>query len=110
MAASAAQITDVRENLGETIPEGETAAATLFTDEQITSWIDQGKGLPYATLLGWRKKMAHYANLVNVTDGAASRTFSDLFDHAAAMVKFWSDQVVNPATKGRTRVGKIVRS
>lgn len=110
MAATTEQILDVRENLGEVIPEGETEAASLFTDAQITAWIDLGKGQAYATLTGWRKKMAHYANLVNVTDGAASRTFSDLFDHAVTMVKQWEGIVVNPATKGRTRVGKIIRS
>ena len=110
MSATPAQIIDVRENLGEVVPAGGTEADTLFTDVQISSWIDQGKGQAYATLTGWRKKMAHYANLVNVTDGAASRTFSDLFDHAVTMVRQWEGIIVSPATKGRTRVGKIVRS
>lgn len=102
-------VNEVRENIGENIPAGGTEADTLFTDEQIEAWINDTSSLDSASLRGWKKKMAELANLANVTDGAASRTFSDLFEHAKQMVALYTDLAVGP-TAGRARVGKIVRS
>lgn len=100
---------EVRENLGEVIPSGGTDADTMFTDAQIATWINNTANLDAATLRGWKVKLANYANLVNVTDGAASREMSDLFDHAQEMVKYYGKLAVGP-TSGRSRVGRIVRS
>lgn len=109
MAATQEQITNVREMLGESIPQGGTEADTMFPDARVTAWIE-GSTLPEgAALSGWRAKAAHFANLVNVTDGAASREMSDLLDHALAMIKLYTGLSMGPAY-GRTRVGKIIRS
>lgn len=97
------QVTEVREMLGET-----DTTNTLFTDERIMVWIDDSDSLEAAALVGWQRKAAHWAGLVNVTDGAAARAFSDLFDHAQNMIKFYT-KLASPVA-GRTRIGKIVRS
>lgn len=101
--ATPEQVTEVREMIGETDTDN-----TLFTDERIESWIDGSQTLEGAALTGWQRKAAHWAGLVNVTDGAASRTFSDLFDHAQNMIKTYT-KLASPVA-GRTRVGRIVRS
>jgi hypothetical protein len=108
MAASEDDLTEVRENIGETIPEGGAETDTLFTDEQIGKWIEGSPSLETASLKGWKKKMAYFSNLVNVTDGAAAREMSDLFIHAQAMVKLYTGLAAGP-TAGRSRVGKIIR-
>lgn len=109
MATQQDNIDEVRENIGEVIPDGGTEADTLFTNEQILKWIGDTSSLDAASLKGWKKKMADFANLANVTDGAASRTFGDLFDHARQMVALYTELAIGP-TAGRARVGKIVRS
>jgi hypothetical protein len=109
MATIQENITEVRENIGEVIPEGGVEGDTMFTDAQIATWINNTASNDEASLRGWKIKMANFANLVNVTDGAASREFSDLFDHAVTMVKTYTKLASGPAA-GRSRVGKIVRS
>jgi len=106
--ATEAQVNEVRENIGETIPANGVDSDTMFTDEQIIAWIDGTTNLDAASLRGWKVKLAHFANLVNVTDGAASREMSDLFEHAKEMVKTYTKLAQGPAA-GRTRVGRIVR-
>lgn len=103
------QTVTLRNMLGEVVPVGGTEEDTLFTDEQLTSWINESATLDAAALQGWKIKMAHFANLVDTTDGAAARALSDLFAHAQAMVKMYGNLVLGP-TAGRSRVGKIVRS
>lgn len=95
--------------LGETVGADQLEGDTMFTDEQIQTWIDHALSLEHAALRGWRAKLARYSDLVNVTDGAASRSFSDLSNNARYMVDLYSD-LVRGATFGRTRIGKIVRS
>ena len=109
MAATENQITTVREMLGESIPQGGSEADTMFPDGRVTAWIEAATSLEGAALAGWRVKAAHFANLVNVTDGAASREMSDLLDNALAMIKLYSGLAQGP-TYGRSRVGKIVRT
>jgi len=106
--ATQAQITDVREMLGESVPQGGSEADTMFPNDRVTAWIDGSTSLEGAALSGWRAKAAHFANLVNVTDGAASREMSDLLDHALAMIKLYTGLSRGPAY-GRSRVGKIIR-
>lgn len=99
----------LRAMLGETIGTGETEADTLFTDAQLTVWIGATKNLEAAAVKGWRAKMASYAGLVDVVDGASQRKMSDLFDHAKQMIAYYTLASRGPAA-GRTTVGKIVRS
>lgn len=108
MATVQEQIAEVRENIGEQIPSEGVETDTMFMDTQIETWIINAGSVNGASLRGWKVKMAHFANLVNVTDGAASREMSDLFDHAQEMVKIYTKLAVGP-TAGRTRVGRIVR-
>lgn len=106
--AEAAQITSLRLLLGEAIPEGGSEADTLFTDEALSVWIDSSPNLERAAYEGWRAKAGHFANLVTVTDGAASREFSDLLENARQMVSMYQRSSAGP-TEGRARVGRIVR-
>lgn len=106
--STAEQISDLRVMLGETIAEGETEAETLFTDAQLTRWIEGTDNLEAAAAKGWQGKMANFANLVDVTDGAASRALSDLMENAKAMVAMYTKLSRGPVA-GRARVGKIVR-
>lgn len=108
MATQQDLIDNFRMYTGEVIPEDGSAADTLFTDEWITTTINATPSMDAAVLEGWKVKQAHFANLVNVIDGAAARTFSDLFLHASNMVAQYTKLAIGP-TYGRTRVGKIVR-
>lgn len=106
-------LTDVnrlRELLGEPIPEDGTESDTLFTDERLEDLLTVANDdLDRAAFEGWRIKAAHFANLVNVTDGNAVRQMSDLLDHADKMVKYYLRSSSGP-TEGRTRIGRIVRT
>lgn len=106
--ATADEIIAVRESIGELIPEGGSEGDTLFPDARISAWIDESSSLDAASLRGWKAKLASLSNLVDVTDGAASRALSDAFDHAQEMVRFYTKLAIGPSA-GRTRVGKIVR-
>lgn len=103
-----AKIRQLRLLLGEPIPEGGSAADTLFTDAQLTIWIESSPDIERAAYDGWRAKAAHFANLVDVTDGAASRALSDLLGNARAMITLYA-RSSGGATSGRSRVGRIVR-
>lgn len=107
-----AAITDaerLRALLGEEIIPGSVATDTLFSDAQITDLLLQaGNNLDRAAFEGWRIKAASLANLVDVTDGNASRAMSDLLSNAEKMVRFYQRSSAGP-TEGRTRIGRIVR-
>lgn len=103
------KVTELRVMLGESITAESPEADSMFTNEQLGKWITASSdNLNIAAVKGWQAKMANFAGLVNVTDGAASREFSDLMDHAEVMVKMYSKLALGP-TVGRSRVGKIVR-
>lgn len=105
--ATSEQVKALRQKIGESIPPDGTESDTLFTDAEVGVWVDNYT--PHlAAAEGWEAKMAHWANLVNVTDGAASRELSDLMDHAEKMVSYYRRQALGPV-RSRTRVGKIVR-
>lgn len=106
--ATPEEVAQLRDLLGEAIPEGGTEADTLFTDEKLGLLLDNSPGLQRAALEGWRIKAAHFANLVNVTDGNASREMSDLLTNAEKMVRMWQRTPAGP-TEGRTRIGRVVR-
>lgn len=105
------EVTEVRELIGESIPDGGSATDTMFSDVQVSNWITLSSSPEGAALRGWRAKMANYSSLVTVTDGAALRQLSDLMTHAEYMVKYYTGLTSSPpAAAGRTRIGKIVRT
>jgi len=96
--------------IGETVPDGGDASETLVTTEQLDDWLSLAENnMNKAALLGWQFKLAHWANLVTVIDGASTRQFSDLMGHAQQMIDYYTDVTSGPSRK-QTRVGKIVRS
>lgn len=107
--ATPAEVESVRDMIGEPIPEDGVETDTMFTDAKIESWIDDAASLEAAAVRGWSVKLAQWAGLVDVTDGAASRALSDLMDHGRAMLRLYQDLALGP-TAGRTRIGKIVRT
>ena len=104
--ATSDQVHELRGMLGDSAAED---VETLIEDEDIARWIDSTTSIDAAAAKGWRYKMAQYADLVDVTDGAASRKLGDLIGHAALMIKMYDGLAEGP-TSGRARVGKIVRS
>jgi len=106
--------TSVRQKLGETIPAGGTASDTMFTDAEIQGWIEQGATINHAVVEGWEAKLAHFSNLVDVTDGAASRKLGDLAEQAEARLKYYRGRIAagpdDGLTRSRTRIGRIVRN
>lgn len=103
---SSKAVTALRAMLGESVSEEDEDS--MFTDEVLQVWIDDSSTLNQAALTGWHTKLAHYANLVNVTDGASAREMGTLFTNAQAMVKLYTGLAQGP-TFDRARVGKIVR-
>lgn len=99
----------LRALLGEQIPEGGSATDTLFSDAEIVDLLETEGSVERAALGGWRVKAAHFANLVNVTEGNASREMSDLLKNAQEMIKLYTRSSTGP-TEGRTRVGRIRRA
>ena len=110
-------IAQVRQKIGETVVPGGLASDTMFSDSEVSAWIDEATVLDQAVVDGWEAKLAHWSNLVDVTDGAASRALSDLMEHGQAMVKYYRSRVaagpdsgLGGVNRGRTRIGKIVRN
>lgn len=99
----------VRALIGESIPTGKTAADTMFSDDEIADFLEQGFNEPLAAAYwGWMEKAANYANLVNVNEGNAAREMSDLHRQAMRMADRYVGYVNTPS-RGRARMGKIVR-
>lgn len=99
----------LRQLLGESIPEGGQAGDTLFSEAEIAQLlVDTDSNLDLAAHEGWKIKAANFANLVNVTEGNASRAMSDLAANAARMVSMYARSSAGP-TEGRTRLGRIRR-
>lgn len=95
--------------IGEKIPDGGVAADTNFSDAEIDDLLAQaGSDIDRAAVEAWRIKAAMYANLVNVTEGNASRQMSDLHKHALLMVDRLSKSS-SSLTQGRARIGVIRR-
>ena len=80
----------------------------VITDDQINDLLSETSDLERAALGGWRIKAAYYADLIDITEGNASRKMSQLHAHAMAMIKSYSQSRGGP-TEGRTRIGRIVR-
>lgn len=100
----------LRDLLGEAIPEGGDESDTLFTDEKIDDLLSTANGdVERAAYEGWRVKAAQLSDLVDLTEGNASRAMSDAHAHALDMVKHFQRASGGP-TEGRTRIGRIRRS
>lgn len=97
--------------LGEVIPDGETEGDTNFSNNQLEEILESNGGvIERAAFEAWRQKAAIFANLVNVTEGNASRNMSDLHKHALDMMKaYQSSGPGSTLTQGRTRIGRIRR-
>lgn len=107
MNRTAAQHT--RALLGELFAAPQTAADTMFSDNEIEDFLEQGFGNPQAAAYwGWMEKAANYAALVNVNEGNAAREMSDLHRQALRMADRYVGYVETPS-RGRARMGNIVR-
>jgi hypothetical protein len=101
-------IQQLRSLLGEDIPEGGSAADTLFSDLEIQSYIDSTPNLDRAAYEGYRVKAARLGNLVDTTEGNSQKKFSQARASAIEMMKVYSKASGGP-TEGRTRIGRIKR-
>lgn len=101
------EVTALRMRIGERIPAGGTADDTMFSEAELQAIVNNNSTPDGAALEAWEAKRAELANLVNVTDGAASRALSDAFAHADDMVVYYTRKV--NGRSGRTRIGKIIR-
>lgn len=109
MAASAEEITKLRNMLAEAIPPGGAESDTLFTNVRLDEIITECNGnLEAAAYEGWREKAGILAGMVDVVEGASSRELSKLHTQALNMVKVYQRSSGGP-TEGRTRIGKVVR-
>ena len=99
----------VRALLGEVIPSGGSATDTMFSDDEVDDFLEQGFDDPNAAAYwGWMEKAANYAKMVNVNEGNAARELSDLHRQALRMADRYVGWVETPS-RGRARMGKIVR-
>lgn len=100
----------LRSMLGEEIPSGGTEEDTLFTSEKVVDLLTAAGGdLNQASVAGWRLKAAHFANLVNVTEGNSSRAMSDLHTNALAMAAHYqkASDGTPEGVGGRVVIGTI---
>lgn len=80
-----------------------------FSDTTLQAILDRSAGDPErAAAEVWTIKAAKAAQLVDVTEGNASRAMSDMLGHALDMVKLYQGSSSGP-TEGRTRIGRIRR-
>jgi hypothetical protein len=100
--------TDLRLKLGEPTE----AEGSLFTDDQLDLMLRGSTNILWASVRGWEAKVAHFSNLVDVTDGAASRKLGTLYENALDMLKYYRGRVTGgpeSTARVRTRIGKIIR-
>jgi len=99
----------LRQLLGENIPEGGTEDDTMFSDEQIEDFLNQGNSdIDASAYYGWKAKMAELANLVNVTEGNSSREMGELHKAAKRMTDMYAG-FAPTSGRGRVKVGRIRR-
>lgn len=99
----------VRALIGESIPDGKAASDTMFSDDEVEDFLESGnQDVFQAAYWGWMEKAANYAKMVNVNEGNAARELSDLHRQALRMADRYVGYVNTPS-RGRARMGKIVR-
>lgn len=100
----------LRQLLGEVIPPDGTSDDTMFSEEEITDFLDRAYAdVDAAAYYGWQAKMSQLANLVNVTEGNASREMGELHKNAKRMVDQFAGHAPTSG-RGRARIGSISRS
>lgn len=100
----------LRSLLGEEIPNGSTAADTLFSEAQIVDLLDRHATVESAAAEGWDKKAAVFTNLVDVQEGDSKRSMSDLSLNAQKMADHFRSPGIITGSAGRTRTSRIARS
>lgn len=99
----------VRALLGESVPVGGDETNTMFSDAEIDDFVEQGVDDVYASAYwGWIEKAANYSRLVDVNEGNAARSLSDLHRQALRMITRFEAYVPTPG-RGRARMGNIIR-
>jgi len=100
--------TELRLKLGE---PSETDGS-IFSDDEVDVMLKVSGNILQATVAGWEHKASHFAGLVDVTDGAASRKLGSLLDNAEKMLKYYQRKLAfgpESPSRTRTRVGRIIR-
>lgn len=97
--------------LGEVIPESGSDADTLFSDEDITSFLTEANNdVNVAATIGWNVKAANLAHLVDMAEGSSRRQLSQRWEQAQKMAAhFASISGVDAASKA-TRIKQIERA
>lgn len=57
----------------------------------------------------WGIRAASFSQLVNTTESGSTRNLGDLYKNAMAMKAHYDSLGVEGVTRGRTRIGRIVR-
>lgn len=90
-------------------PQPTDGTTPEFSDQQLTDMLEAAQDDPErAAAEGWTMKAAQYSQMVDVTEGNASRAMSDMQAHALNMVKLFQKSTPGP-TEGRTQIGRIRR-
>lgn len=94
----------VRLQCGESIPSGGSDADTMFTDDQIQTFLDMNnQSVNGATANAWRVKAANFASQVDVTEGNSQRKMSQAYQQAKSQATYWANQPDNNAYIGKSR-------
>jgi len=94
----------VRLQCGESIPPGGSDADTMFTDDQIQTFLTMNNNSVNAsTANAWRVKAAWFASQVDVVEGNSQRKMSQAYTQANSQAKYWANQPDNNAYIGRSR-------
>lgn len=76
-----------------------------YADDELNSRLSDAVGDRNVVALEvWQEKMSAAASLVNTSEGGSSRSMSQAFDHAQAMVEHFQSLV-----GGTTRIRKLTR-
>ena len=88
---------------------GETDTTSAWEAHDIDLLLGDADSLEAAAALGWEKKAARYAELVDISESGSSRKNSQLRTSALEMHAFWqekaseTDPIPGPAHGSRTR-------
>lgn len=91
--------------LGEVIPAGGSDQNTMFSTNDIETFLSQGGTVTGAAALGWMAKAGNLARLVDVSEGPSKRYLQQRHANALAMIEHYRTQA-----PGRTRIGRISRA
>lgn len=97
--------------LGEVIPEGGSDTDTMFTDAEITAFLDDTADTFAAAALGWNAKAANLAHLVDMAEGSSRRSFSQRWENAIKMAEYYTAQSGGSSSGvSGTRIHEIERT